>query len=58
MQITNADETEWQLYGGQREGRTDYKLLARGKQGSPDTYELTIVKWSPEGTYSPRSLSQ
>jgi hypothetical protein len=54
VHIASADETEWERYAGQREGRTDYKLLARGEAGTPDNFELTIVKWSPEGTYSPR----
>ncbi|HEX5118067.1 MAG TPA: hypothetical protein VFW65_23025 [Pseudonocardiaceae bacterium] len=54
MRITSADEAEWERYAGQREGRTDYKLLARGEAGTPDNYELTLIKWSPEGTYSPR----
>jgi hypothetical protein len=54
MLTVTAADAKWEQYAGQREGRTDYKLLARGKAGTPDNYELTIIQWSPEGTYSPR----
>jgi hypothetical protein len=54
MLVTREADVEFERYAAQREGRTDYKLLARGEVGSRDNYEMTIVKWSEEGTYSPR----
>jgi quercetin dioxygenase-like cupin family protein len=44
MQTKHAADTQWSVVSGHRSGGIEFKRLLQGADGSPDNYELSIVK--------------